>query len=312
VTLDEAGAHVRTTLKPFSADGPARAELAAMVVGDQEPLLDLPPTISVAMLSRDTLVVRERTSKEQEASIAQLLAGKLDDPGKARVAELLAAWAKGRGDWLAMGGQLAAGKPSIYVRAAVADEALLEKGVRGLLDVPKIPAIGEWASHWLGDTRVSAPAPAGDGVAGNVARIDRTAVAAPSSPKDKPKEKGSKKEAERFEVGWAFDKGVLSTVAGEHGKDELKSLAAARGVGLRSDPDIKRTLEALGGDSAFTLLVLPMRLVSSFALKKLPPGANVPSAPVALSLGKTGDQGFVRVDASPAAVREMAKIRSLD
>ena len=307
IAIDEGGAHAKVTLKPHTQAGPARAELAAMVVGDALPMLDLPDAVTIAMLTRDTAEVRERTAKEQQASIEQLFSGKLDDASKAKVSELLSAWAKGRGDWLAAGALVSGGRPTIYARSAVADEASLEKGIRGLLDVPKVPAFGEWLGHFIGETKASATSPAGEGVAGSIVKIERKA---PASPKPDPRER--KREPERFEVGWAFDQGTMGTVAGDNARDALKSLSLARGAGLRGDADVKRALDALGQDAAFTLLVLPIRLVASLSMKKLPPGATLPTAPVVMAMGKTGDTGWFRVDAAPAALRELAKLRSLE
>ena len=305
ISIDDAGAHVKTTLKPHGANGPARAELAAMVVGDAEPLLDLPAAVTVAMLTRDSADVRERTAKEQQASIEQLFSGKLDDASKAKVSDLLSAWAKGRGDWLAGGALVEGGRPTLYARSAVADEASLEKGIRGLLDVPKVPAFGEWLGHFLGEAKASSTQPAGDGVSGSIVKIERKA---PELPRALAKER--KREVDRFEVGWAFDHGTMETVAGDSGRAALKTLAAARGAGLRGDADVKRALDALGKDAAFTLVVLPIRLVASLSMKKLPPGGALPTAPVVLAMGKTGDAGWFRIDAAPAAVRELAKLRS--
>ena len=159
--------------------------------------------------------------------------------------------------------------------------------------------------HFLGEAKASPTQPAGDGVTGSIVKIERKA---PAPAKADPKER--KREVDRFEVGWAFDHGTMETVAGDSGRAALKTLAAARGAGLRGDADVKRALDALGKDAAFTLVVLPIRLVASLSMKKVPPGAGLPTAPVVLAMGKTGDAGWFRIDAAPAAVRELAKLRN--
>jgi hypothetical protein len=333
VTLgfDDAGGHAKALLKPRSPEGSAAREVGAMLPGSTDALLDLPESVSVALMTRDSAEVRSKAAADQAEAIDKLFAGKLSDGEKKRVNEVLSSWSKGRGDWLTVGAELTP-THTLFGRTSVTDEPTLDKGVRATLDLVSVPAFAEPLKHWLGEVKVAAPSPLGDGINGQVARIDHKPAADGKDAKDakakgaagkgddkgKPKEaargkgKETKKDPERLDLAWMFEKGLASFVLGPSAKDSLAALAkSAEGSTLRADPDVKHAVESLGNDAAFALLVLPTRAISAMIMRKQP-AKRPPSNPVLVSFGRTGQDGWFRLDAAPAALREIAKAQRVE
>lgn len=327
LVVDDAGGHVRTTLKPLSKDGPAQAELAAMVTGSAEPLLDLPEDVTLAVMTRDSVAIRTKSATDQLDATDKLFAGKLAEADKQKLSDLLGLWAKGRGDWLAAGASIQGDRRFLYARSAIADEAMIEKGVKTTLGLASVPAFAEPLKHWLGELKLGSPSALGD-MPGSLVKVERVPPpreeARPTredrdpkettgkKDKDKDKKKDAKKrEPERFEIAWSLEKGLGAFVAASSAKDAMRELGRAKDAGLRGDPEVKKALEALGNEVSFALLVLPMRTVAGLTIKK-PLPQKPPAAPVLVSFGKTPQDGWFRLDAATAALREIAKVRGLD
>ncbi|MCC6647605.1 MAG: hypothetical protein IT374_18795 [Polyangiaceae bacterium] len=315
LTVDDAGAHVASRVVPGSKDGPASIEIGALTVGDARPLAELPEEVSLAMLSRDSQELRKRGADDQLVAIDNLFQGKLGDDDKKRVRALLDTWSQGRGDWIGVGASFY-GERRVFGRVAVADAKLFDQSVKGTVELLKVPAFREPLKHWLGELKL-APAAELDGGAGTVIKVVRTPPA-PAKKPDPSKDKSNKlhrtgtekQEPQRFDVAWSISDATASFVMSDSGRDSLRDLAKARDGGLGADPEIKRALEAVKGDAAFVLLVLPMRTIAGLMMARVPKEPP-PPAPIVLSLGRKGSDGYLQIDASTLAVRELAKIRSV-
>jgi hypothetical protein len=325
--LDDSGAHLRTGLKPQTADGVAAREFGAMNTGSADGLLDMPGDVTVAMLTRDSIEVREKTAADQGEAIEKLFAGKIADPEKKQIREVLASWSKGRGDWLFVGAALNQEGRALYARSAIGDLATLQQGLKTTLDLGRMPAFAEPLKHWLGEVKIGAPTPLDGGESGAWARIERTPPPSAQIPLEfkngKPvpgkagkaieDAKGSKdkkdSKPEVFEVAWSFDKSVATYAVGSNGREALRRIG--QGSTLRAEGEVKHFIEGLKDETAAALLVLPMRLVGGIALPKAPTN-KPPAAPLLIAIGKAGPEGWFRADAAWAAVRELSKVRSLD
>ncbi len=314
LSMDDAGAHLAARVKPASKDGPASIEIGALTVGDAKPLAELPDDVSVAVLSRDTQELRKRGADDQLIAIDNLFQGKLADDDKKKVRELLDTWTRGRGDWLGVGASFY-GSRRVYGRVAVADEKAFDAGLKGTLELLKVPAFRDPLKHWLGELRVL-PATSLDDKAGTLVKIERQ----PPPPEKKPDSKDKsdklykrpveKPALQKFELAWSIADATASFVVSDAGRDSLRDLAKAKEAGLGGDPEIKRALDSVKGDAAFVMLVLPMRTFAGLMMARVPKEAP-PPAPILLSLGRRGSDGYLQLDAATLAVRELAKIRSV-
>src|SRR5437868_11087080 len=120
-------------MKPLSASGPAALEIATMPVASAEPLLDLPASVAVALLSRDTAELRDQASAAQVDALAKVLGGRLEADDKGKIQTAFQSWSKGRGDWLTAGLVWGGNTRAAVLRTAVADPTELGRGTTAML-----------------------------------------------------------------------------------------------------------------------------------------------------------------------------------
>ncbi len=307
VSLDNGGVHARAELAPAGAGGPAGRAFAAMAPGPASPLLELPEGVALALLTRDSADERRRGAGEQARALEAIFAGRLPEGDARRVGEALSFWAEGRGDWLVVGASPAAGRRALYAASAVADAGALDRGLRGLLELPKLPAFAGPLARWAGALRIGDATPL-EGGAGSLVRVERRAppgAEAPGRPgAEAPKRPGAEAPAgpERFEFAWSVTPERAAFAAAADGRAALAALAAAPAAArLGNDSEVRRGVEALGDSVSFALLALPLR-----ALR----GAEAPAAPVLLAAGRAGAGAWVRCEAAPLAARELGALWS--
>jgi hypothetical protein len=299
VVLDERGVRARAALLPAGVGGPAERAFAAMAVGAAAPLLDLPGDAAVALLTRDSAEGRKGGADRQAKAAAALFAGRLPEADGRRVDEALALWASGRGDWLAAGASVASGRRALYATSAVADADALDRGVRKLLELPRLPAFAAPLAQWAGALRVGEVAPLG-GAPGSIVRVERRAPAAGAGG-------GAGREAmpagpDRFELAWSVGPARASFAAAADGRKAFEALTAAPATSrLGNDSEVRQAVDALGDDVSFALLALPLRLLR---------GAEAPASPLLLAAGRSGPGAWLRCEAAPLAARELVALLS--
>ena len=339
LTLDERGAHLVTTLTPQSPDGVAAREFGAMTVGDGAPLLDLPASASVAVMSRDSAEVRMRSVKDQSEAIHKVLGDKLSEADRKRVDEVLASWTKGRGDLLVVGAELGAGHDTLFARSSVSDAEVLDHGIRSTFELLKVPAIADPLKHWFGDLKLGSPTALEGGLRGGMLHGERRAAAEP--PRLPPGAKDGKAEARAakspdakvadakaadakakkgdkagteppltpFDLVWTVDKDQATYVLARDGK--LASAEVASGAPqLRAEGEVKTMVEALGGEAAFVLVVMPSRLMSGLMPKG--PATRLPADPVLMAFGRGAQGAWLRFDAAPLAIQQLARMHQVN
>lgn len=345
LTIDDAGAHLVTTLSPQAPDGLAAREFGAMTVGDGAALLDLPASASIAVLSRDSSAMRARSTTEQGEAIDKVLGGKLGEADRKKVDEVLASWSKGRGDLLVVGADVGSNHDALFARSSVADGEVLDHGIRSTFELLKVPAISEPLRHWVGDLKLGPIAALEGGARGGTVHGERRAPAVqiddrppgaklqdakgaaagkPEAPKGKPEAKtdgkggdkaGDKKGTESpltpFDLTWSIDKDQASYVLARDGKAAAAQLASGAPT-LQAEPEVKAMVGAVGGEASFILVVLPARVMSGMVPSRAAPQGRPPAGPLMLSFGRGAQGGWLRVDASPFALQQLARMRTVD
>src|SRR5260221_1887826 len=196
---------VSASMKPLSGSGPASLEITSMPVAGAEPLLSLPSTIAVGLLTRDTAELRDQGSLAQADAISQVLVGQLEPDDKVKIEAALRSWSLGRGDWLTAGLLWAGPTRAAVLRGSVTDSAELGRGVAAMLRLLSIRAIADPLSSWVGDMKLTGlgPASAGDGVVQTVHVVRRPPKVQLRRERDKPAQNDT------FDVVWMVGKEVF-------------------------------------------------------------------------------------------------------
>jgi hypothetical protein len=301
VALDvgDDAAVLTATLTPAGPDGPARTWVDGMKVGDASPVLALPSASALALSTRDTEADRDEQSRELEKAITSALGARLRDAGKLH--DVVGAMTKARDESLA----LAVGlddPAGVLVRAPVRDAASADKAIRGMFDLAKaepfkelfrvrdvsstsedLPGLGKLAALTLTrDPRETKRGPGALQARGRAA--DAGAAAAKTSAS--------------VGAAWLTEQGTLSLGAGAEPTVTLK-LGARPDRKLGDEPSLTRFTTAIGNDATTVIVGQPLRLD--------PKRANLPTAPLAIAVGRKGRDAFVRVDVAAALLREGAR-----
>ena len=248
------------TMKPVSEAGPAGQEIATMPVAGAEPLLSLPASVAVALLIRDTAELRDQSSLAQVEAISKVLGGRLESEDKTKIESAFHSWSKGRGDWLTAGLVWAGPTRAAILRGAVADPAELGRGTTAMLKLLSVKAIAEPLSNWVGDMKLSgigAASSAADGVVQTVHVVRRPPKVQLRRERDKPAQNDA------FDIVWSIGKEVFSGAAGLDAKGAYASLQRDASKTLAQDPFVTRTVERLGPNISFALMIDTARLAET-------------------------------------------------
>ncbi|MFO0757256.1 MAG: hypothetical protein U0359_12245 [Byssovorax sp.] len=329
IELGEDAVRSRFLLTPKSADGPASKALALMSVGDASPLLDLPQSSLVAITFRESADARALATDAQTEALARLFGGEPSAEDKAAIGAALKAEAAARGDWMALGIALDPTGPSAMVRAPIADQDRMDKALKQLLDLARLPA----AKARLAEAgfAISASKTVVENLPGDVqkVRIDRLiakdappAKSAEPLEDKKPKETKGKKDDKAaakpatpinapptaIDVLYLIGKDMLVGAVGYDSAEALRTLVRTTNeTSLGHDPIVKAAVTGLGNESSFVVLADPIRLVAARAGK---PAPSTP-APTLLAIGKTGSPAALtgRLDIAVFAIQELVKHR---
>jgi hypothetical protein len=310
LALDAGGAHLRVAGVPAGGDGVAKQEISSLRLASPAPILTLPGSVVAAISRADDPALRVAATKGQVESLDRVLGGKLTAAEKTKVEELAVSWAKGRGESFVGGLMVSTETNGLAALFPVADQKEADLAVRGAFSLLKIPAVGEPFKHWLGELKIGAMPPAGTTGLVKIVRKPPppiTKVSGQPTPPPKPSK------PEDLEAAWTLPEagGQGTFVFSGHGKD-VEATIGKEGKTLAADGDVKAAVDRLGNEVSTAILVMPSRFLAATLMRGMVDPAKVPSAPVILSIGRSGDEGIFRVDAHPAAVREMVKIRQMN
>ncbi len=266
-------------LTPRSGSGPASQAIAALHLGDAAPMLDAPSDASLVVLTRSDAASRTTTTKGVEDALDQALGERITAAEKQDLHGALAAWAAGSGDWVTAA--LAIGKPTgIVVRTAATDADGASHAAHlgaELLGRPVFRGPLEAALDVRGVALGSAEAPP-------LGKVELLSVAR-RDPKAPP-----------LGAMWGAHDGSFFFAAGDS-PTALVALGAAPARRLRDDARVAATLNALGPDVGFALLARSILLGLGAA-------ASGNTTPFVAAVGRTGGNGWLRVEISDPLVRE--------
>jgi hypothetical protein len=249
------------SMKPRSAEGAAGQEIANMPVAGAEPLLSLPSSVAVALLTRDNAELRDQSSAAQVDAISKVLGGRLEADDKTKIEGAFQSWSKGRGDWLTAGLVWAGPTRAAVLRGAVSDPAELGRGTTAMLKLLGVRAIADPLSNWVGDMKISGLGPsssAADGSTQTVHVVRRPPKVQLRREREKPPQNDA------FDVVWSIGKDIFVGAAGIDAKGAYAALQKGDAAKtLAEESFIARTVQRLGPSVSFALLVDTARLSDS-------------------------------------------------
>jgi hypothetical protein len=306
ITVDPLGDRLDARVEIVAEEGGAASELmGAMAVGDAAPLAALPQTTPIAVLTRSTAATREASAKSFQEGLASLLGDRLTAPDKSRLEQTFADLGKGRGDVEVYALVLDQGKGGLVYAGSVGDAKALDAGAKGAFKLLGVKAISEPIRQFIGETSVKQSSVQLPGLG----KAERALITVKPSGMRMATDKTGKASAEpqNLDVLWQIRDDKVYGVLSFDSVPILGSLVAAQ-----SDPKtthaaeerVKAALDRVTGAS-FVVLVQPHRLGLGQS------ATQTPSSPVVLSLGKSGERGYLRVDADQVALETLLKSLTL-
>ncbi|MBX3198031.1 MAG: hypothetical protein KF894_07785 [Labilithrix sp.] len=291
---DEA-AVLTAALSPLGPDGPARRWVDGMKLGDAAPVLALPTVSALAVSLRDGEVDRAEQGKELEKAIATSLGARLKDPEKLH--EVIEAMTQARGESVALA--LGLDEPTgLFLRSPVRDPASADKAIRGAFDLTKAEPFKEL----LGVRDVVASSDELPGL-GKIAVTTALRVSKDAKREASPRvADGGAPVAKALPraagAAWVVEEGALSLGAGGEPLVTLKT-GVRPDRKLADEPSLARFTAAVASDASTVIVAQPLRLDAR--------RANLPTAPLAIAVGRKGGDAFVRIDIADGLLREAAR-----
>jgi hypothetical protein len=252
---------VLVSMKPRSVAGPAGQEITSMPVAGAEPLLALPSSVAVALLTRDNAELRDQASIAQVEAISKVLGGRLEADDKSKIENAFQSWSKGRGDWLTAGLFWSGPTRAAVLRGSVSDPTELGRGASAMLRLLGVRAIAEPLSNWVGDMKLSGLGPqssTADGTTQTVHVVRRPPKVQLRREKDKPAQNDA------FDIVWSIGKDLFVGAAGLDAKGAFSALQKGDAAKtLAEQPFLARTVQRLGPNVSFALLIDAERLSES-------------------------------------------------
>jgi hypothetical protein len=269
--------HAVATLTPKPGDNAARRRLLAMHPADAAPLLDAPGAATYAVFFSDAAAQRIDDVTAIAPCLEHALSAPLGEAGAATLDGVLAAWAKGRGDWdtiAEVGGGFA-------FRAPVADADSASRALHDLTDLVGHPPISDVVQQTFGllpGTVQQADVPPFGAV---------TTLAFDRQPMHAAKGKGDHAAPPRPPLGlaWAVGAGEIDLGVGESPKDVLATTRAAPKLG--ADVATAQAVQALAKDATFAAVLKPFDCCKT---------GGPASTPLTFGWGRHGDAGWSRVE----------------
>ena len=307
----ESARELRLIIEPLPDRLAARLELSAgpsgaasellrdMSIGDSAPFLALPRDALLALFSRSSLVERQTSAKASEERLSALFGDRLSESDKKRLEETFGKLARGRGDHSAYALVSRSDQTALLMKSAVADEAEFNAGARSLIKLLQVRAFAEPVRQFIGQVSVRESRLKLPGIGPTVHRAELSVSPASLFALKLTPKRG---DPTRLEALWTVKDGIAYGVAARNAAPLLVEIVTADpSRTLGADPDVARAAER-AGSVATAVLARPAGL-------GLVQGGG--QAPVLLSLGRTKELGWLKLDVARPAVMGLARSVSL-
>ncbi len=297
--LDE-DLRVALTLTPTAAGGPASRWVSAMTAADVRGALAMPKTSLLAgALATPRSAEVDAGADAIGGAMLQVIGGRLSPSDDARLRDAMTDWGKARGDRVTFAASWAPPRGAL-VRLAVVDREAAARAMRATLVSAGVPPMSEL--FHLKSVRISEDdvVPLGKVTLATFVRVAERAVRRPPRTSDAgaPDAKAS-----ADGVAWLLDGDTLVAAAGEEPLVTLRTMTRPEAT-LGDEPVVKRVLALVteAGDTTETFVV-----AQPFELDER--RAPLPSAPIAMTLGRREGAAVLRVAMPYALVRDVGRLR---
>lgn len=297
--LDE-DVRIAMTFTPTASGGPAARWVAAMTAADLKSALAMPKSSVLA-----GAVATPRSGEADGgadaigAAMLEALGGRLAAGDDARLREAIADWGKARGDRVTFAASWAEPRGAL-VRMAVVDREAAARAMRATVVSAGVPPLSELLH--LKSVRVSDEdvAPLGKVTLATFVRTEERAVRRRARPGDA----GAPEAKIGGEgVAWLLEGDTLVAAGGREPLVTLRTMSRPDAT-LGDEPAVKRVLALVteAGDTTETVVV-----GQPFELDER--RAPLPSAPVAITLGRKEGAAVLRAAMPYALVRDVGRLR---
>jgi hypothetical protein len=287
--VDEGGLRAELVLTPSGEGGPLARYLSGVTPGAAAPVLGASGDAEIALLLRDDAKSRAEDARALDTALTSALGGRLAEADKKKVGQMLADWQRGRSDELVVTLTRAPAKGAV-LRTRVADREALQRALRAVPDVLKLPAIKE-------PLRIKEVTSKNPEVAelGKVEEV--VAELAPAKPDPHAKKKPDPS-PQAYGLAWAIKDDVAVLGAGEDPARVLASLGKVERT-LGDDRVLAGPVNNLGEGVSLVVVAQPLKLD--------PSRLGAPPAPVVVTWGKKGNEGVVRAFVASPVLKELVK-----
>ena len=292
--LDD-GLELRVELTP-GQEGPAAEVVKELVVGGVEPLLLLPKSTLLGVLTRGSPSQREESAKSMSARLRALFGDRLSESDKKLIDETLAQLARGRGDFGAYALVERGGGLCGVMRGATGDAGAFNAGIKSLLKFPRVRAFSEPLRQFVGELTVR---PSSASVPGLPGVTDRAALSIKPARIRTAGASAAALEVESFELLWRADTELLhAAVCGEAAPALVELIQAVPERSLASEPMVSAAARRAGPVS-FAAVLRPL------ALSATDDPTLDRSAPVFIAVGREGSRMRLLARASKAVTSRL-------
>ena len=302
--LDPKPDGMRVLLRITARERGAAARLVQdMAVGDLAPLLSLPKSAVVAVLTRTSGRGREASAKSTSEGLQRLFGDRLEQKDRESIASTLGQLARGRGDFSAYALLQGGSGPSLVMQSALSDAGAFDAGARALFRLPKLRAFEEPIRQFVGEIRVTQDRLEVNGLEGQARRARLTVKPAPMR-----LSRGQSNQVNLapppIEVLWWTREQMAYGAAAVDAAPALVDVATSgrqQGTALGADPWLAAAAARVGGEVGFSVVVEPMALGLV--------GDARESGPALLTIGRQKQAAVVKLDVHPAVVRALVQSR---
>jgi hypothetical protein len=281
------------------ATGAARDLARSLTVGKLDPLLALPASVAVAALTRSSAKSRTDSASSTADGLVELFGDRLKKPDTEKVKKALGELAEGRGDWTAYGLALTPG--ALVLQSAVTDQKKLDAGAKSALRLLELPAFREPLSRFVGEYSMKVEKAK---VAGLDAPAQRALITIKASTMRTANDPAGKVDTapKPVELLWYFpseDK-LVAALAPDAVPVLVGQVGSKTEATLAASPALKKAVARAGADVSFAVLVQPLKLGAAGVLAG-------DDSPLLVTLGRTGEQPWLRLDADQGAIRGLIR-----
>jgi hypothetical protein len=283
--------------------GAAARLVEEMAVGDLGPLLSLPKSALVAVLTRTTARARESWAKSTGEGLQSLFGDRLKQKDRDFVQSTLGRLAVGRGDFATYALLHGRSGTSLVMQSALTDAEAFDAGARALFRLPKVRAFQEPIRQFVGEIRVTQDRLEVKGLEGKARRARLTVKPAPMRLSRGESSQVSLAPPPVEVLWWTRGQMVYGAAAVDAAPAlvDVATSGGTKGGGLAADSWLAAVATRAGTEVSFSLVVQPIALGL--------PGDARASAPALLTIGRQKHAAVLKLDVHPAVVRALVQSR---